>query len=52
MAENIKRLFREYNLKDDGIIVMGGHREGIISFGKTLESAGNIILEKFYAMMK
>ena len=28
------------------IIVMGGHKEEIISFGKTLDEAGNILLNK------
>ena len=51
MVEDIKRLFREYNLKEDGIIVMGGHREGIISFGQTLQSAGNTLLDKYVEVM-
>jgi hypothetical protein len=36
MANEIKRLFDETALKKE-ITVMGGHREGIISFGKDLE---------------
>ena len=47
MANDIKRLFRESDFGGDGIIAMGGHKEGIISFGKTLETAGNILLDKF-----
>ncbi|MBI2004080.1 class II aldolase/adducin family protein [Candidatus Pacearchaeota archaeon] len=47
MAKEIKRLFIESNVNDEKIFVMGGHKEGIISFGKTLNEAGNILLSKF-----
>ena len=33
--------------QESGIIIMGGHPEGIISYGKTLDEAGEIIL-KYY----
>ena len=46
MANEIKRLFKESLVNEVKIIVMGGHEEGIISFGKTLEKAGGIILKK------
>lgn len=46
MANEIKRLFEETNLSNEKIIVMGGHEEGIISFGKNLEEAANVLLEK------
>ncbi|HZI54021.1 MAG TPA: hypothetical protein VFD56_09975, partial [Chitinophagaceae bacterium] len=46
MANEIKRLFDETTLSTEKIIVMGGHQEGIISFGKDLEEAGNILTEK------
>jgi len=44
MAEEIFRLFRETKVKEKKILVMGGHKEGIISFGKDLNEAGNILL--------
>jgi len=47
MANEIKRLFEESNVRDEKIFVMGGHKEGIISFGKTLDEAGNTLLSKF-----
>ena len=47
MAKEIKQLFTKSNIHLEKIIVMGGHKEGIISFGKNLEEAGNIILSKF-----
>ncbi len=47
MANEIKRLFRETNVSEEKIIVMAGHEEGIISFGKDLYEAGEILLRKF-----
>ncbi|HET9278034.1 MAG TPA: class II aldolase/adducin family protein, partial [Flavitalea sp.] len=46
MANEIKRLFDETALSIEKIIVMGGHREGIISFGKDLEEAGSILIDR------
>jgi ribulose-5-phosphate 4-epimerase/fuculose-1-phosphate aldolase len=46
MAKEIKRLFEETSLSSEKIIVMGGHEEGIISFGKNLEEAANVMLNK------
>jgi L-ribulose-5-phosphate 4-epimerase len=45
MAKEIKRLFEETSLRSEKIIVMGGHEEGIISFGKNLEEAANVMLD-------
>ena len=38
--------FDETALSKEKILVMGGHREGIISFGKDLEEAGSILIDK------
>jgi len=46
MANEIKRLFDETTLAKEKIIVMGGHREGIISFGKDLEEAASVLIDK------
>jgi len=46
IANEIKRLFSESTVAAEKIIVMGGHKEGIISFGRTLEEAGNILLKR------
>lgn len=46
MAVEIKRLFEEGCFRSEKIMVMGGHQEGIISFGNTLKEAGEIILGK------
>lgn len=47
IAEEIIRLFKEDNLMEKKILVMGGHREGIISFGVNLKEAGKILLEYY-----
>ena len=46
MANEIKRLFAETALGKEKIIVMGGHQEGIISFGRDLEEAGSILIDR------
>lgn len=43
MAEEIARLFSESDMSEK-ILVMGGHKEGLISFGKNLDEAGRIML--------
>ena len=44
MAKEMLRLFKETNLARKKIILMGGHEEGIISFGKNLAEADTIVL--------
>ena len=39
MADEVRRLYRESNLKDKRIFSMGGHEDGIISFGADTFSA-------------
>ncbi len=46
MAYEIKRLFKESNVNYEKIIVMGGHKDGIISFGNNVTEAENILLSK------
>lgn len=45
MAKEIKRLFLETDVKQKKIVVMAGHEEGVISFGKDLDEAGKIMLQ-------
>ncbi|MDF5732351.1 MAG: class II aldolase/adducin family protein [Rhizonema sp. PD38] len=47
MAKEIIRLFKEENLMDKKILVMSGHEEGIISFGKNLKEAGDVLLSYY-----
>ena len=43
MAKEMFRLFDEDNLGVEKILVMAGHQDGIISFGKDLDEAANIL---------
>ncbi len=45
MAKEIIRLCQEDKTKQTKIIVMSGHEEGIITFGRNLEEAGKILLQ-------
>jgi L-ribulose-5-phosphate 4-epimerase len=44
MARAIEQLFLETDLRAIGLVAMGGHREGVIGFGGTLDEAGSRIL--------
>ncbi len=44
MAHEFERLFRDTDFATDGVAVMGGHEEGIIAFGRSLEEAARRIL--------
>jgi ribulose-5-phosphate 4-epimerase/fuculose-1-phosphate aldolase len=39
MAEAVRALAAELGMSEEKIIIMGGHREGILAFGRTLEKA-------------
>lgn len=47
MTEEVRRLFRESNVCEKRIFAMLGHEDGIISFGRTAEEAGSVIIEHF-----
>lgn len=51
MAQEIIRLCQESNLNEQKILVMEGHKEGIVSFGIDLEEAASIILKYYYYAM-
>ena len=44
MAEEIVKLARQIKSKEQQIIVISGHEEGIITFGKSIKEAGNILV--------
>ncbi|MBE9129219.1 MULTISPECIES: class II aldolase/adducin family protein [unclassified Coleofasciculus] len=50
MAKEMLRLFNADRLIEKKILVMAGHEEGIISFGKSLEEAGSILLNYYSAI--
>ncbi|MCP3177904.1 MAG: class II aldolase/adducin family protein [Desulfuromonadales bacterium] len=43
MAEEVARLYQDPAVRSGGIIVMGGHEDGVLSFGRTLAEAGSIL---------
>jgi L-ribulose-5-phosphate 4-epimerase len=45
MAEEVGRLFRETSVGQVGIFAMGGHEDGIVSFGCSAEEAGCVIVK-------
>jgi len=47
MALEVHSLFDRTNVRQTRIFVMGGHKEGIVSFGKDLDDAGEVILTYF-----
>ncbi|MEK6916743.1 MAG: class II aldolase/adducin family protein [Nanoarchaeota archaeon] len=46
LAYDIKRLLKDNAIKKR-IIIMAGHKSGILTFGKDLQDAGEIILENY-----
>ena len=44
MAAEVQRLFNETDVREQKIFSMGGHEDGVISFGTTTEEAGDILL--------
>lgn len=45
MTSEIRRLFEQKQLSDTGIFVMAGHLEGIMVFAKSLDDAGELLLD-------
>lgn len=45
MAEEMQRLYADPSVRDAGIIVMGGHPDGVVSFGPGLDVAGQIMVK-------
>ena len=51
MAYETLRLLKEGATQKQKIIVMAGHKEGIIAWGRDLDEAGKVILEKIVPLM-
>lgn len=45
MAYEIKRLYLENKIADEGILLMGGHQDGIIAWGDSFKTAFDILLK-------
>jgi ribulose-5-phosphate 4-epimerase/fuculose-1-phosphate aldolase len=44
MAKEVQRLFNETDVREKKLFSMGGHEDGVVSFGTTAEEAGNVLL--------
>jgi hypothetical protein len=51
MARVIRELISEMK-SDEKVIVMGGHREGILAFGRNLEEATSEIIKIYNRLSK
>ena len=49
MAHEVERLFNNTDARDKRIFSMGGHLDGIVSFGTTAEEAGEVLLNALAA---
>jgi L-ribulose-5-phosphate 4-epimerase len=52
MAAEVQRLFKETDVYEQKIFSMGGHEDGVVSFGTTAEEAGEILLRTLDASRK
>lgn len=44
LAAEVERLFRETDAAGQGIFSMAGHEDGIVTFGRTAQEAGSVML--------
>lgn len=44
MVAEVERLFRETRVRESRLFVMGGHEDGVVSFGGTAEQAGSALI--------
>lgn len=52
MAKEIKNIVTMAQSDQDSILVMGGHEEGIVAWGETLDVAGQVILKYYKSFLK
>jgi len=52
MAREISNIVQTVKLNQDSILVMGGHEEGIVSWGETLDEAGEVVLKYYQRFLK
>jgi len=50
LAREIENLVRKPETLKEKIIILGGHEEGILTIGETLEEAVNTLLNEFYQL--
>jgi L-ribulose-5-phosphate 4-epimerase len=51
MSAEVARLFKETDVRTRRIFSMGGHEDGIVSFGRTAEEAGTVLLAALAASL-
>ena len=44
MAEEVRRLFQETQVRDRSVFAMGGHVDGVVSFGRSVEEAVSVLI--------
>lgn len=52
IALEIQKIVRTVKQNQDSLLVMGGHEEGIVAWGKTLDDAGQNILKYYNSLLK
>jgi L-ribulose-5-phosphate 4-epimerase len=52
MAKEIQKIIMTIKPGHDQILLMGGHEEGIVAWGKTLDDAGETILKYYKSFLK
>lgn len=52
MSAEVARLFRETDIAERGIFAMGGHVDGIVTFGTTAEEASGVLLHYLAAAIR
>ena len=45
MAQEVARLFLETDVSQQQLFAMGGHTDGVIAFGNSVQQAGNLLLD-------
>lgn len=44
MAAEVRRLLNDPSVREGGVFAMGGHEDGLVSFGSTAEEAGGVLV--------
>jgi len=52
MAAEVRRLYSETDMRERKLFTMGGHEDGVVSFGNTAEEAGDTLLRALDARRK
>jgi hypothetical protein len=45
MAEEVARLYADMEVRRNGVIAMGGHEDGLVSFGSSVQRAGTVMVQ-------